>query len=370
MLQLFNGGQSIHNSSDMRLHLFLILFLFVAFISCSHPADKHAATVVYPQDDWEWFEDSEAEGWSTEELEAVGEAIDTVDTASLIIVHKGKVVKSWGDLDTKYRCHSIRKSFLSALYGVQVDEGAININATMTDLEIDDNDPLSETEKQATVRMLLKARSGIYHPALYETAAMAARRPDRHSHAPDIYWYYNNWDFNVLGTIYEQETGENIHQSFYERIAQPIGMQDYVPEDGVDYSGEASRHNAYPFEMSTRDMARFGLLYLNDGNWEGHQIIPASWVKESTTSYSDAGASGGYGYLWWISVDGQHFSGVEDVPEGTYTARGYRGHVLAVIPKYDLVVVHRVDTFVPGTRVPYSDFGKILMLILDALDKS
>lgn len=315
------------------------------------------------------MDEPEAKNWSTEGLETVAEAIDTLDTASLLIVQNGKVVRSWGDLDTKYRCHSLRKSFLSALYGIQVDTGAINIDAAMADLEIDDNDPLSEAEKQATVRMLLKARSGIYHPALYETAAMAARRPDRHSHAPDTYWYYNNWDFNALGTIYEQETGENIHQSFYDRIAQPIGMQDYLPEDGENYSGEASQHDAYPFEMSTRDMARFGLLYLNDGKWGDQQIISASWVEESTTSYSDAGASGGYGYLWWISVDGQHFSGVEGVPEGTYTGRGYRGHVLAVIPAYDLVVVHRVDTFVSGTRVSYGNFGKILMLILDAYNQ-
>jgi len=57
------------------------------------------------------------------------------------------------------------------------------------------------------VRMLLEARSGVYHAALYETPAMAKQRPARGSHEPGTFWYYNNWDFNALGTIYEHATG-------------------------------------------------------------------------------------------------------------------------------------------------------------------
>lgn len=370
MPRLFDRYTLVLIISERKNNLFLLLFLLVSSISCSPSSENQANIFAFPVDEWEWIENPETEGWSAEGLNTVSEVIDTMDTATLMIVHNGRVVKSWGDLGMKYRCHSIRKSFLSALYGIQVEEGLINLDATMADLEIDDHDPLSETEKQATVRMLLKARSGIYHPALYETAAMAARRPARSGHKPNSFWYYNNWDFNALGTIYEQETSENIHQSFFDRIAQQIGMTDYVPEDGEVFSGEASRHDAYPFEMSTRDMARFGLLFLNKGEWDGRQIIPADWIEESTTSWSDSGDNGGYGYLWWISDDGQHFSGVNAVPKGTYTGRGYRGHILAVVPEYGLVVVHRVDTFTSGNRVAYSDFGKVLMLILDAYEKA
>lgn len=72
----------------------------------------------------------------------------------------------------------------------------------MAELGIDDNEPrLTDEEKRATVHDLLKARSGVYHPALYETARMKEKRPPRHSHASGTFWYYNNWDFNVLGTI-------------------------------------------------------------------------------------------------------------------------------------------------------------------------
>jgi CubicO group peptidase (beta-lactamase class C family) len=90
-------------------------------------------------------------------------------------------------------------------------------------------------------------------------------------------------------------------------------------------------------------------------------------VKESTVSYSDAGDAGGYGYLWWVAVDGQHFDGVERVPFGTFTARGAGGHVLAVVPDLDLVVVHRVDTF-EDNDIPYADVGQLLMKIIAAKD--
>jgi CubicO group peptidase (beta-lactamase class C family) len=79
--------------------------------------------------------------------------------------------------------------------------------------------------------MLLEARSGIYHAALYETPDMAAKRPAHGSHAPGTFWHYNNWDFNALGTIYEHATGTGIYDALDALIARPIGMQDYRPQD-------------------------------------------------------------------------------------------------------------------------------------------
>jgi len=155
----------------------------------------------------------------------------------------------------------------------------------------------------ATVGDLLKARSGIYHPALYETPGMAQRRPLRGSHPPGTFWYYNNWDFNALGTIYERATGESIFAAFEHRIARPIGMHDYQSSDGEYFRGADSEHPAYPIRMSARDLARFALLYLHEGSWKGRQIVPSAWIRESTQSYSqvsELGPGQGYGYMWWI----------------------------------------------------------------------
>lgn len=345
------------------------LLVLIGFISACSTTDE--SEQYFPDEEWEEIHDLEAAGWSEEKLDEAQAFTEDLNTAAVVIVHDGKILRKWGNVEKKYKCHSIRKSFLSALYGVHVGKGNIDLSATLADLGIDDNDPpLSEKEKQATVQMLLQARSGVYHPALYETDAMAEARPDRHSHEPGTNWYYNNWDFNALLTIFEQETGTRIFEEFDRSIAQPIGMQSFDPEtDGEYYEGEDSIHPAYPFEMIAMDMARFGLLYARNGEWDGEQVIPESWIEESTTSYSDADENGGYGYLWWVADDGKHFSDVDQVPEGLYTARGYRGHVIAVVPDMDLVLVHRVDTFTEDDRVSYSEVGQLLMKVIDAYEQ-
>jgi CubicO group peptidase (beta-lactamase class C family) len=96
------------------------------------------------------------------------------------------------------------------------------------------------------------------------------------------FWFYNNWDFNVLGTIFEKKTGMKIGEAFYKRIALPIGMQDFRPEDVYYLGGTVSVHSAYHFEMTARDLARFGLLYLRQGRWNNLQIVPESWIEKST----------------------------------------------------------------------------------------
>jgi CubicO group peptidase (beta-lactamase class C family) len=147
----------------------------------------------------------------------------------VIVVHHGGVVAQWGDAAAKAPLASVRKSLLSALYGNAVERGDINLKQTLADLGIDDNEPsLSAEEKSATVRDLLECRSGIYHPALYEAPDMAAKRPVRHSHPPGTFWYYNNWDVNTLGAIYEHAVRHSIFDALTSEIAQPTGMQDYV----------------------------------------------------------------------------------------------------------------------------------------------
>lgn len=355
---------------NLTKSLLISLLILFAFVSCS---ERTTNEMVFPGDNWEVMQNPEDYGWSLEGLQAARDLTDELDTSALMIIHRGKIVDAWGDLQYKYRCHSIRKSFLSALYGIQIESDKIDLNATMEELGIDDNEGLSDAEKQATVQMLLQARSGIYHPALFETAAMTAAKPERYSHEPGTNYHYNNWDFNASGTIYEMLTGELIHDSFKQRIASPIGMQDYVPEDGRYVTGEESQHPAYPFVMSTRDLARFGHLFLNDGVWNGERILPEGWVEESTMAHSvleeERADRGGYGYMWWVSVDGRHFGSVDSVPGGTYTARGARGHVLAVVPDLDLVFVHRTDTAVSGERTSYNDIGRVFELVVNSLEE-
>lgn len=316
-----------------------------------------------------WPAPSIGAGWSSDALERARQYASTIATAAVMIVHRGHPVYQWGDVSARYKCHSIRKSLLSALIGIHVDTGRIDLTRTLAELGIDDRDGLTERERAATILDLLTARSGIYHPTHYETGRMIRIKPARHSHGPGTWWCYNNWDFNALGTIFEQLVGRSLFEEFRDRIAAPLGMEDFrydtAHRDGEYVHSDASVHAAYPFRMSARDLARFGLLYLNGGRWHGTQVVPEKWVRMSVRPYSLAGDRGAYGYMWWVAQQDIHFPQMS-VPPGTYSARGAHGHYIVVVPARELVVVHRVDTDQPGREVGSMAFGALLEGILEA----
>jgi CubicO group peptidase (beta-lactamase class C family) len=255
-------------------------------------------------------------------------------------VHRGAVVAQWGDVAAKAELASVRKSLLSALIGIAVDREEIDLAQSIGSLGIDDNEPsLTAEEKTATVRDLLQSRSGVYHAALYEGLGATAMRPLRHNHKPGTFWYYNNWDFNTLGTIYERAARSSVFDAFEREIARPIGMEDYRRTDGRYVVGPDSVYPAYPIRMSARDLARFALLFLNKGRWQHQQIISRSWVEESTKAYSRSDFGAGYGYMWWTAPINAVVPTV-NLPTGTFFAAGTGGQYAFVVPGHDLVVVH------------------------------
>jgi CubicO group peptidase (beta-lactamase class C family) len=202
---------------------------------------------------------------------------------------------------------------------------------------------------------------------------MRQARPARGSHAPGTSWYYNNWDFNVLGTIYRRSTGEDIFRAIDERLARRIGMQDFRAADGEYYLEEVSEHPGYIFRISARDLARFGVLYLHRGQWRGNQLIQESWVDASVRSHTTTERQGlaltattsGYGFLWWISANAQARA-ERGIPEGTFTATGNGGQRLTVIPALQTVVVNLMNTDVPGSRIGSFEWDAIVAKVMAA----
>ena len=204
-------------------------------------------------------------------------------------------------------------------------------------------------------------------------------KPERGSHAPGTFFYYNNWDFNALGTIFEQQFHTAIGREFREKIALPTQMEDFRLEDMYykraapdDPAYVKSLHPAYPFRLSARDLARFGYLVLREGNWNGTRIVPSGWIEQSTHIYTENARDGaGYGYLWWINGFG--------VPVKNFYALGALGKFVIVVPNRDLVVVLLNHTEFPPKgstmslaeynklpTVPISDMGHLLELLLTA----
>jgi CubicO group peptidase (beta-lactamase class C family) len=260
----------------------------------------------------------------------------------------------------------MRKSLLSALYGIAVAEGRIRLDRTIGELGIDDRAPsLSATEKQATIRDLLMARSGVYHAAAYEAPDMKAQRPQRGSHPPGSYWYYNNWDFNTLGFIYQKLVGADVFHGFAERIAKLIGMEDFSAADGKFVFEPSSDYPAYTFRLTARDLARFGWLYLNRGAWSDAQVVPADWVDESTKPWSQGDRGLDYGYLWWVLPKGATWG--QPSLAGTYMALGYGGQGLAIVPQLRLVVAQLIDVKEGQERIGGGrEFAELLRLIAAA----
>lgn len=344
-------------SKTMRLRLASSLILLAAVFALL--PRRGAAQTVFPDHEWASVEPAAA-GWSPDKLKIAEAQARDFGSTSMVIVQGGKVVAAWGDPARKVRVASIRKSLLSALYGIAAADGRIDLEATLASLSIDDKPPnLTKAEKTATVRQLLAARSGVYHEAAAEPPSMKMRRPERGSHAPGTFWYYNNWDFNVLGTIYRQQAKEDIFKAFETRLARPIGMQDFTAADGKYAFAHVSEHPAYHFDLSARDLARFGWLYLNKGNWKGRQIVPAAWIDESTRLISDVDPGIGYGYMWWPSkLDSQR--NVRIGP-GTYSARGFGSQFLLVAPARDLVIAH-----LHADQMPEEKLARLLRLTMQA----
>lgn len=284
--------------------------------------------------------------WRRAEMTAASQAVSKLveehaareRPTAVMVVLGDRVITFWGATDRKINVASVRKSLLSALYGIAIADGRISLAKSLADLGIDDKAPrLSAEEKQATVRDLIMARSGVYHPAAYETRDIKAKRPARGSHPAGTYWFYNNWDFNVLGTIYRNATGEDIFASFERRIARPIGMEDFSKRDGHYALAAESTHPAYPFNLTARDAARFGFLFANGGRWNGKQIVPADWVADSTRAHSRTNRGNrGYGYMWWELSS-------EPWGKGGAYAAGFGGQVIAFLPSKRLVLVQTVD---------------------------
>jgi CubicO group peptidase (beta-lactamase class C family) len=324
---------------------FPILFLLLHFArgGCEGSQEKNFEILheynqsheYFPDKQWKKIASPELAGWSREKLEQARAFSKEIHSSAVVIVENGVIVAEWGDIVERYSLHSVRKSLMSAMFGILVHQGRIALDSKLSDLRITDTGGLSQTEETATVDNLLTARSGVYHAAAYETEGMEEKRPVRGSHDPGTFWFYNNWDFNALLTIFNQASTKDFFQLFFEKIAQPLQMEQFRLQDAsYFYDRQKSLHPAYLFRMSSLDLARFGLLYLRDGKWREQQILSPEWIRRSTQKHSIFNArqpTRGYGYLWWID-------------DGMYYAAGTGGQRLFVIPDMKVVIVHRVNT--------------------------
>ncbi len=351
----------IHRVFKDSLRGILIVIITSQILSCANENNPNNSF------QWQQYENPEHAGWSSAELEKAYSYAHEIQSSAVLVVHEGKIVVSWGDVEKKYKAHSIRKAFLSALYGIKVDDGIIDIGMTLEELKIDDITPLWEEEKTATVENLLLSSSGIYLPAQGDGHSMKVNKPERGTHKPGEHFHYNNWDFNALGTIYQEVSGHKIFDDFLSEIAEPLGMEDFMLDDTAMRTVEYTVHDYYSFRMSSRDLARFGLLYQQMGVWNGERILSERWVENSTRSHIDTG-HGGWGYLWATlprRESGKYgFNSLSKYD--VYFKTGVGVHMVAIVPELDLVFINRFDTDNSMPEHEKPPIFNLLSLIIDA----
>jgi hypothetical protein len=299
------------------------------------------------------------EGVDTAALrEAVGMAfgdhgIKGTGTRAVVVVHDGRIVAEryaqGFDRHTRLTGWSMTKGITNALIGILVGQGRLNV-AEHAPVDIWQEDARSKI----TIDNLLRMNSGLEWWEFYggpsDATRMLYKEKDmgeyamrsKQGHQPGEGFHYSSGTVNILSSIIRRTVGDSGYYRFpYEQLFYRIGMYSAVlePDAGGTFVG-----SSYCY-ATARDWARFGLLYLQDGVWNGQRVLPAGWVE-----FTRRGEE--YGALWWLNRNGRH----PHIPRDCYGCEGYEGQYIWVIPSKGLVVVRMAledgrkldpDDFVP-----------------------
>lgn len=261
---------------------------------------------------------------------------------AFLVLHKGlPVAESYKPpfhINTHFQSWSMAKSFTNALVGSMVKEGKLDIFKP-----VDLLDWQGDERRQITINHLMKMESGLQWNEDYGTRSdvtvMLYCEPDfaRYAYQRPLEfpvgskWLYSSGSVNIISYLMRQAFNNDVQYYTYPHssLFHKIGIRDAVFE--VDASG-TQVGSSYIY-ATARDYARLGLLYLQDGMFNGERILPEGWVNYTTTAAAQS--EGAYGSLFYLNRNNYYPS----LPEDMYSANGHEGQRLFIIPSKDLVVV-------------------------------
>jgi len=317
--------------------VFIAALLFASFCFRPHTLTVKSAPDYWPTTGWQVKEPAEV-NISSSKLAEMEEYIaeNSLLLKSLHIIRYGFLIYEQYYLNntasTLQEVFSVTKSFTSALIGIAIDEGYLNLSQTV--LEFFPNRTianLDEDKESITIEHLLTMTSGLSWFEPYDVFKFS-QSPDPLQYIldkpevtkPGTKFNYNSGAVHLLTAILQNVTGKTALEYAEEKLFQPLGFEDYnwtVDPQGIYFGG-------FGLELLPRDMAKFGFLYLHNGTWDGQQIVPKAWVQNSTTKKISINAETDYGYLWWLYPQLNY-----------YVAAGFNGQEIFVCPKYNLLVV-------------------------------
>jgi len=303
----------------------------------------------------------EAQGISSSPLLAfVEEADEKLDALhSLMIVRHGRVVAEawWGPYgpDEPHMMFSLSKSFTSTAVGLAVADGKLNVDDPV--LQFFPGEAPAEPSanlKAMRVRDLLTMSTGHHDEDIQKFPYQSDESVVKHflarpvAHKPGTLFVYNTPASYMLSAIVQKVTGQPVVDYLRPRLFEPLG----IVNPTWDASKQGVSLGGFGLSVRTEDIARFGQLYLQKGQWQGKQLVPAVWVETATSRLMSNGSSPtsdweqGYGYQFWRS---RH---------GFYRGDGAHGQFCLILPQYDAVVA-----ITSGTR----DMGSVMNLVWDRL---
>jgi CubicO group peptidase (beta-lactamase class C family) len=276
-----------------------------------------------------------------------------IRTRAVIVLYNGKIIaEKYAEgfsKDTKLMGWSMTKSITSALLGILVKDGKLNIDVPAPVPEWSDaNDP----RHAITIKNLMQQSSGLQFDEdyakssdatqmLFQKADMAAfTASHKLQDKPGTVFYYSSGNSNILSRIIRQTVGENEYHAFpYDSLFYKLGMYSAVIEPDASGTFVGSSY----MYATARDWARFGLLYLQNGMYNNQQILPDGWVKQTATpATSTDNLQGQYGLQFWLNT-GQKNNAANrtypHVPADMFCADGFEGQNIFIIPSKNLVVV-------------------------------
>lgn len=295
----------------------------------------------------------DATGLDPVRLDAMVEAvIDRThpEIHGILILHDGRLVLEEYfyeyDRDALHQLRSATKSFVSVLVGIAIDQGLIESVDSEVLPYFEDEYPVfanaSDAKRRITVRDLLTNQSGLACDDWDQTSpggeTRMATSPDWVKFVLDLPMVgepgaeasYCSGGVVVLGRLVEKRADMPLEAFAKEHLFAPLGIDTWRWNFDPDPSSAETFTQLY---LRPRDMAKFGLMMANDGHWQGEQIVPEAWVRESTRTHATVGDTA-YGYLWWLPY--------LNVPGGRHdaiAAQGNGGQEIYLWPKLDLVVV-------------------------------
>ncbi|SHH99182.1 serine hydrolase domain-containing protein [Ferrimonas marina] len=274
------------------------------------------------------------------------------DTLSLLVLHRGQIVHEryaeGVDAATRTRTWSTAKSIASTLIGMLVDEQRLSLDGPLSlDWLPQASNPQTDPRNGITLRHLLNMTSGLYpvdsHGMEYATGSGLSYWAGASSHegarrrglvrAPGSVWDYENYDTLLAVAAMKQELGEDYLSFPTDRLLAPLGMRSTLLS--TDRFGDfVLSSQVY---TNARDLARFGLLYQQNGVWQGQRLLSEAWIEfVRTPAPASAERQSDYGGHWWLVPSDR-----DDVPQDAYATAGNRGQFVIVVPSHELVIVRR-----------------------------